>query len=80
MDIYENTFVRKAEDGVAKTDNGEIHAGHIVLATHYPLINIPGLYFMKLYQHRSYVIALEGAQAIDGMYVGAQQDGYSFRT
>ncbi|MBS5724760.1 MAG: FAD-dependent oxidoreductase [Clostridiales bacterium] len=80
MDIYENTFVRKVEDGVAKTDNGEIHAGHIVLATHYPLINIPGLYFMKLYQHRSYVIALEGAQAIDGMYVDAQQDGYSFRT
>lgn len=80
INIYENTFVRKIENGVAETDNGEIHAEHIVLATHYPMVNVPGLYFMKLYQHRSYVIALEGAQAIDGMYVDAQQDGYSFRT
>ncbi len=80
IEIYENTFVRKIEDGVAETSEGSIRAEHIVLATHYPLLDIPGMYFMKLYQHRSYVIALKRAQALDGMYVDAQQDGYSFRT
>lgn len=80
LEIYENTFVRRIVDGVAETDGGKIYADHIVLATHYPLINIPGLYFMKLYQHRSYVIALEGAEEIPGMYVDWQHTGYSFRT
>lgn len=80
LEIYENTFVRNITDGVAETDGGKIYADHIVLATHYPLVNIPGLYFMKLYQHRSYVIALEGAEDIPGMYVDCQQTGYSLRT
>lgn len=80
LDIYENTFIRRVTEGVAETDGGKIRADHIVLATHYPLVNIPGLYFMKLYQHRSYVIALEGAEELEGMYVDEQQDGHSFRT
>jgi hypothetical protein len=32
-----------------------------------------------MYQHRSYVIALEGAKEVDGMYVDASQNGLSFR-
>lgn len=80
LDIYENTFVERIEDGAAVTANGRIKAGSIVLATHYPLINIPGMYFMKLYQHRSYVVALEGAPLIDGMFVDEREDGHSFRT
>jgi len=80
LKIYENTFVSKINGRVAITSNGKIKANNIVLATHYPLINIPGLYFMKLYQHRSYVIALENAPILDGMYVDHQEDGHSFRT
>ena len=79
LDIYENTFVKRIEGNQAITNNGSIRAKHIVLATHYPLINIPGLYFMKLYQHRSYVIALESAADVNGMYVDEKQNGMSFR-
>ena len=32
-----------------------------------------------MYQHRSYVIALENAQNVDGMYVDECKTGYSFR-
>lgn len=35
--------------------------------------------FLKLYQHRSYVIALENAQNVDGMYVDECKTGFSFR-
>lgn len=80
LNIYEDTFVRKVEDGAAYTENGRIQADHIVLATHYPMINIPGLYFMKVYQHRSYVVALEGAPHLEGMYVDGCTNGYSFRS
>ncbi len=79
LNIYEHTFVQHVEDGIAYTEAGRIHADHIVLATHYPMINIPGLYFMKLYQHRSYVIALDGTPRLEGMYVDAYPEGFSFR-
>ena len=80
LDIYESTFIDKIEDNVAYTQEAMITAKHIVLATHYPLINIPGLYFTKLYQSRSYVIAIENASLLDGMYIDQNTEGYSFRT
>lgn len=78
--IYENTFVRAITRNKAITNKGTITAKSIVLATHFPLVNIPGLYFIKMYQHRSYVIALENAPLPEGMYVDERQDGHSFRT
>ena len=77
--VYENTFIHRIDGHRAIADDGSVSAKHIVLATHYPLINIPGLYFMKLYQHRSYVIALENAPDIDGMYLDEKENGFSFR-
>jgi len=52
----------------AWSDKGEISANKIIVATHLPFLNKNGSYFLKLYQHRSYVLALEGAQNVDGMY------------
>ncbi|MCL2838477.1 MAG: FAD-dependent oxidoreductase [Oscillospiraceae bacterium] len=80
LEIYENTFVSKIDGNTAYAANGKITAKHIVLATHFPMINIPGLYFLKLYQHRSYVLALENAPLIDGMYLDERESGNSFRT
>lgn len=79
MKIYENTFVHEIEGTKVKTDEGEIKAEKIVVATHFPFINSHGLYFAKLYQHRSYVVALSGAEKYDGMYVDDKKDGMSFR-
>ena len=41
----------------------------------------PNIYFcfLKMYQHRSYVIALENAQNVEGMYVDDNIKGLSFR-
>ncbi len=80
LEVFENTFVSGIEGHTAFTENGRIRAKHIILATHFPMVNIPGMYFMKLYQHRSYVLALEGAPPLDGMYLEEREDGYSFRT
>ena len=43
------------------------------------MINKHGSYFLKLYQHRSYVIALKNAAALNGMYVDESDKGLSFR-
>ena len=79
VDVYEHAFVTGVDGNTAHTDHGSITADHVVFATHYPLVNIPGLYFMKLHQERSYALALQGVPPVDGMYIG-EGGGFSFRT
>lgn len=79
LNIYENTAVRELVGTTAMTDNGRIKAQKIIVATHFPFINKHGLYFIKMYQHRSYVIGLENAQNVNGMYVDEDLKGLSFR-
>lgn len=79
MPIYENTFVKQLQGNTAITDTAEITADQVIVATHFPFWNRHGSYFLKLYQHRSYVLALEHAQNVNGMYVDASKTGLSFR-
>ena len=79
LNIREHTAARSFAGNTVCTDYGRIRAQAIVIATHFPIINKHGGYFLKLYQHRSYVLALEGAQELDGMYVDEADDGLSFR-
>lgn len=79
LNIYEHTKVREMVDNTAVYDGGKIYAKRVVVATHFPFINKHGRYFLKLYQHRSYVLALKGAIRVDGMYVDADDKGLSFR-
>lgn len=79
LPIYENTKVLELMPHKAITAGGEISFDKIIIATHFPLINKHGGYFLKLYQHRSYVLALEGAQNVEGMYVDESHTGFSFR-
>ena len=79
LNIYENTFVREMKGTTAVTDKGTISADKVVCATHFPFINKHGAYFLKLYQHRSYVIALENAPDVGGMYAEDSGSGMSFR-
>ena len=79
LNIRENTFVTAIKNGCAYTNRGKITAKHTIVATHFPFINSRGLFFMKLYQQRSYVIALEGAPEIGGSYVDNAENGLYFR-
>lgn len=79
LNIFENTFVREMIGTTAVTKNGRIYAKKVITATHFPFINKHGSYFLKLYQHRSYVIAIKNAQNVDGMYVDENKKGMSFR-
>ena len=79
LNIYEHTPVREFHDNRAITDYGTITAEKIIITTHFPLLNKHGGYFLKLYQQRSYVLALENAQRLEGMYLDAATDGLSFR-
>ena len=80
LKIYENTKVLEIRNNVAITNRGKIRAKKIIVATHFPFINKHGGYFLKMYQHRSYVLALKGAPKIQDMYVDEEKNGLSFRS
>ena len=77
--IYENTPVRSLKKGTAVTDHGTIRANAVIVATHFPFLNMHGSYFLKLYQQRSYVLALENAPVPNGIYLDERENGLSFR-
>lgn len=79
LEIYENTMAIDIEDKTVITNKGKIKADYIVVATQFPFLNMPGYYFMRMHQDRSYVIALENADNVDGMYIDINKSGYSFR-
>ena len=80
LTIYENSPVLSVEGRTVRTAEGTVTAEHVVFATHYPFINMPGYYFMRMYQERSYVAAFESAFLPRGMYYGLDGDGLSFRS
>ncbi len=80
INVFENTFVEGVENGVAVTEHGRISAEKIIVCTHFPFLNKHGVYFMKLYQHRSYVSAFENVPGLKGMYIDEDMKGMSFRS
>lgn len=80
LNIYEYTFVKEFAEHKAVTEKGDITFKKAIFATHFPIDNKHGLYFLKMYQDRSYVIALEHAQKIKGMYIDEDAKGKSFRS
>ncbi len=79
LPIHENAKVVKLMPNKALTKHGEISYKKLIIATHFPILNRHGLYPLKLYQHRSYVLALKGAHNVNAMYVDESETGLSFR-
>lgn len=79
LNICEHTRAISYDGKRIVTNHGNISADKIVAATHYPLFNKHGGYFLKLYQERAYVLALEKGPDVGGMYASAEPEGFSFR-
>lgn len=84
-EIYTNTTVYDVKkDGnnfSTLTVGGTILSKYVILASHYPFINFPGMYFFKMYQSSSYVIGVDTKKTLfNGMYITASEPIYSFRT
>lgn len=80
VQLYENTPVKEVRGSLVITDKGNVKAEKVIICTHFPFIDRHGLFFMKMYQHRSYMLALENATLYDGMFLDDKKDGISIRT
>lgn len=69
--IYEHSRVTELETNMARTDRGQVKAPYVVIATGYPLVNVPGWYFLRLRQRRRGLLAPEGSVAAEGMFYDA---------
>lgn len=78
--IYEHTKVLSVKKNMVYTDKGQIEAENIIFATHYPITNISGFYFLRQHQERSYVLALSNQKELKGMYYGIDEGGLSLRS
>ena len=79
LNIYENSAVLELRPDGAVTAHGVVSADKIIVATHFPFLNKHGSYFLKLYQHRSYVLGLKNGPDVNGMYLDENEKGLSFR-
>ena len=79
LEIWEHTPVIRIKGRKVVTTDKILTADNIICATHYPIRNVPGFYFLRQHQERSYVLALSGCKPMHGMYYGIDKDGLSFR-
>ncbi|MFW5779857.1 MAG: NAD(P)/FAD-dependent oxidoreductase, partial [Bacillota bacterium] len=80
-EIIENTRVIKVDtkNKILYTPKAQIKADIIVIATGFPIIDVPGLYFAKMYKSSSYSIAFRGGK-LDGVYQADIENGLTYRS
>lgn len=83
--IYENTKavdIKKEDDYyIIEIEEGcLIKCKHLVITTKYPIVNVPGFYFMKMYQSTSYGISMHVKEKLfDGVYITSSSPKISLR-
>jgi glycine/D-amino acid oxidase-like deaminating enzyme/nitrite reductase/ring-hydroxylating ferredoxin subunit len=80
FEIFEHTRALDVdvENKTVLTENGKIRAKKIIVATHFPIINPYGAYFLKLRQSTSYTVAIN-KKLTDEMFLEEKSDGISVR-
>ncbi|WP_160723904.1 FAD-dependent oxidoreductase [Bacillus sp. USDA818B3_A] len=83
--VYENTVAEDIEDDyhdpiVVTRDGKRINTKHVIIASHFPFYDKPGLYFARMYADRSYAIGVQTNQEYPGgMYISADSPSRSIR-
>lgn len=82
--IYERTRVTSVDEGAPctiKTEGGTVVADHVIVATHYPILD-RALLFSRLEPHRDVVVAapIDAANAPEGMFISTESNTRSVRT
>lgn len=83
--IYEYTNAKKIKKEndkyIVYTENNKITCNKLIIATHFPIKDVPGFYFIKMYQDTSYVITADiGNLDFNDMYLNIDSPTISLRT
>lgn len=69
--IYEKSRVVTLETNQIHTERGSVEAPYLIIATGYPIINVPGWYFLKIQQRKCALVPLAGEMTFDGVWIDA---------
>lgn len=82
--LFEGTRVTDLLEGSPcrlLTEHGVVKASKVILASHYPFYDKPGMYFARLHPERSYIVQVTIEEKFpDGMYINAERPSRSLRT
>ena len=83
--VFENSKVtdikRKNGKYIVSVNRNKIIADYVIIATRYPIVNVPGYHFLKMYQSTSYAVMADVKKELfNGMYISTEVPNISFRT
>ena len=82
--IFERTRALDITEGEpisVRTTTGTVHADDVVMASHFPFHDRPGMYFARMHQSTSYVLGVTlGEQFPDGMFINVEEPTRSLRS
>ena len=79
LNIYEQSRIENIKGNKAFVNGHIVEFEKVIIASHYPLIDKTGLYFLKLFQRRSYVAAIKHEPCSD-TYCSVDENGMYFRS
>ena len=79
LTIYENSRVISVGGQTVHTARGTVSAKTILFCCHYPFPKLPGFYFLRQHQERSYVLALKHTLPLQDYYLGIDGEKLSLR-
>ncbi|SES96626.1 Glycine/D-amino acid oxidase [Natronincola peptidivorans] len=82
--IFEKTKAVDIQEGAAPTvitaGGNKVTSSYVIIASHYPFYDKPGLYFSRIYPKRSYVLGIIIKEKFPlGMYINAEEPARSLR-
>lgn len=80
-EIFENTRIIDIDlkNKMLFTENHKIKANKIIIATNYPIVNVRGGYFLKLYKSQSYAVYTDSDYNLNALYQSDTDSGFTFR-
>lgn len=79
LKAYGNSTVTKIAGRQVITERAAVTAKHIIVTTRYPFFLLPGLFFSRMHQDRSYALSISNVPPMDAMYIDTEKTGVTFR-
>ena len=76
---YEGTQIVHIDGNYAYTDMYKIKASQIILAMHFPYFKLKGLFSLKMYQEKSYVVSFKTSLRLKDTYTNSIKSKFYFR-
>lgn len=81
IEIFENTPIIEIDTKrkIVYSKNASIKADIIVIATNFPIVNVPGYYFLRQYKSTSYAVNIADKHDVDAIYQSDEENGITIR-